>query len=118
MGPSARVELHDADAPGLRRVGHPGARRPPATEGRRGGGPDGASLATLTVLGSQIGQYVARRHAEQEVRARESRLRAMLETALDAVVSMDADGRVTGWNHAATTIFGYGEDEALGARNA
>jgi PAS domain S-box-containing protein len=76
--------------------------------------PDESSLATLTVLGSQIGQYVARRHAEEEVRARESRLRAMLETALDAVVSMDAEGRVTGWNHAATTIFGYEPEEAIG----
>ena len=40
--------------------------------------------------------------------ASESQLRAMLETALDAVVTMDHRGRVIGWNHAAETTFGCG----------
>jgi PAS domain S-box-containing protein len=57
---------------------------------------------------------VARRRAEEELRARESRLRAMLEAALDAVVSMDAEGRVLGWNPAAERIFGYPPGEAVG----
>jgi PAS domain S-box-containing protein len=33
----------------------------------------------------------------------------------DAVVYADARGRIGFWNSAATRIFGYGEDEALGA---
>src|SRR5262249_9465791 len=49
--------------------------------------PDEHLLATMRELGSQVGQYVARRHAEDAVRASESRLRAMLESALDAVVT-------------------------------
>ena len=76
--------------------------------------PDERLLATMAALGSQVGQFVARRRAEEEVRARESRLRAMLEAALDAVVSMDAEGRVIGWNRAAETIFGYPASETLG----
>ena len=48
-----------------------------------------------------------RRRAEEEVRTSESRLRAMLEAALDAVVTMDASGRVIGWNRAAEVTFGY-----------
>src|SRR5215211_3174886 len=76
--------------------------------------PDEQLLATMSTLGSQVGQFVARRRAEEEVRARESRLRAMLEAALDAVVTMDAAGRVTGWNHAAEAIFGYSAGEAAG----
>ena len=56
--------------------------------------PDERLLATMGVLGSQVGQFVARRRAEEEVRASESRLRAMLEAALDAVVTMDRRGRV------------------------
>src|SRR5205085_144463 len=55
-----------------------------------------------------------RRHAEEAVHARESRLRAMLEAALDAVVTMDHRGRVVGWNHAAETIFGYRTEEVVG----
>src|SRR6266508_697875 len=76
--------------------------------------PDERLLWTMRALGGQVGQFVARRQAEDEVRASESRLRAMLEAALDAVVTMDGRGRVLGWNHAAETTFGYRADEAVG----
>ena len=76
--------------------------------------PDERLLGTMHELGSQVGQFVVRRHAEEAVAARESRLRAMLEAALDAVVTMDHRGRVVGWNHAAERIFGYGTEEAEG----
>jgi PAS domain S-box-containing protein len=76
--------------------------------------PDERLLATMNAVGSQVGQFVARRRVEGEVRASESRLRAMLEAALDAVVTMDAQGRVIGWNHAAEAIFGYPAVEAMG----
>jgi len=80
--------------------------------------PDEHLLATMAALGSQVGQFVARRRAEEEVRASESRLRAMLEAALDAVVSMDAEGRVIGWNRAAETTFGYPASEVVGREMA
>ncbi len=80
--------------------------------------PDERLLATMGVVGSQVGQFVARRRAEEEVRARESRLRAMLEAALDAVVSMDAQGRVIGWNPAAEAVFGYPSSEVIGREMA
>ena len=76
--------------------------------------PDERLLQSMRMLGSQIGQFVARRQAEDEVRASESRLRAMLESALDAVVTIDHSGRILGWNHAAETTFGYRADEAIG----
>src|SRR5580765_8211391 len=76
--------------------------------------PDEGVLETMSVIGSQMGQFVVRRHAEAEVRASESRLRAMLEAALDAVVVMDHRGRVLDWNHAAETTFGYRAHEAIG----
>src|SRR5262245_37938352 len=77
--------------------------------------PDEQLLETMKVIGARIGQFVARRQAEAEVRASESRLSAMLESALDAVVTMDARGRVLGWNHAAETTFGYTAAEAVGS---
>jgi len=76
--------------------------------------PDEKLLGTVRMVGSQIGQFVVRRHAEEEVRDRESRLRATLEAALDAVVTMDSSGRILDWNHAAETTFGYRADEAIG----
>src|SRR3954467_3703919 len=80
--------------------------------------PDERLLATMAVLGNQIGQHVARRRDDEQVRASESRLRAMLEAALDAVVTMDADGRVIGWNSAAELIFGHAAADALGREMA
>jgi PAS domain S-box-containing protein len=80
--------------------------------------PDERLLETMRELGSQVGQFVARRHAEEAVRASESRLRAMLEAALDAVVSMDHRGRVVGWNRAAEATFGYRAHEAVGQEMA
>ncbi len=80
--------------------------------------PDERLLRTMRALGGQVGQFVARRHAEDEVRASESRLRAMLESSLDAVVTMDGRGRVLGWNHAAESTFGYRADEAVGREMA
>jgi PAS domain S-box-containing protein len=76
--------------------------------------PDEQLLATMAALGSQVGQVVARRRAEEDVRVSESRLRAMLEAALDAVITMDAGGRVIGWNPAAEGTFGYRASEAIG----
>jgi PAS domain S-box-containing protein len=80
--------------------------------------PDERLLATMDALGSQVGQFVARRRAAEDVQARESRLQAMLEAALDAVVTMDAEGRVIGWNPAAEAIFGYSASEANGREMA
>ena len=80
--------------------------------------PDERLLETTRGLGSQVGQFVARRHAEEAVHASETRLRAMLEAALDAVVTMDHRGRVVGWNYAAETIFGYRADEVVGREMA
>ena len=80
--------------------------------------PDERLLETMRELGSQVGQFVARRQAEEAVHASESQLRAMLETALDAVVTMDHRGRVVGWNHAAETTFGFRADEVVGREMA
>ena len=39
---------------------------------------------------------------------------AVLDAALDAVVSTDAHGRVTAWSHRAQMLFGWAEHEVLG----
>ncbi len=40
----------------------------------------------------------------------------MIETAPYAVVTMDAEGVITGWNSQAETIFGWFTEEVLGRR--
>lgn len=44
----------------------------------------------------------------------EDRWRKVLDTALDAVITADGEGRITGWNKQAETIFGWEEHEVLG----
>ena len=40
---------------------------------------------------------------------------ALIETITDPIVSFDQDGKIILWNAAATKVFGYGQDDAIGA---
>lgn len=82
------------------------------------GEPDEHLLASAVVLGSQIGQCVVRRKAEDAVRASEVRNRAILDAALDAVITMNHRGEVLEFNRAAEQIFGYAASEVVGREMA
>ncbi len=41
-------------------------------------------------------------------------LAAIVENSDDAIVSIDRDGKILSWNEAATRMYGYAEDEAVG----
>jgi two-component system, LuxR family, sensor kinase FixL len=45
---------------------------------------------------------------------REAYLRAVLETAVDAIITIDADGRIGSFNPAAERLFGYFAAEVIG----
>jgi PAS domain S-box-containing protein len=55
-----------------------------------------------------------RRTAEDAQKQSEARKHAILETALDAIVIMDHEGRVVEFNPAAVKTFGYERSEVLG----
>ena len=60
-------------------------------------------------------EALLRRLAHQEaIRRSEAQKSAILEGALDGIVSMDAAGKISDWNPAAARIFGYSREEALG----
>ena len=48
----------------------------------------------------------------------EAAYRAILETAIDAIMTIDAQGRIVAHNAAACHMFGYGSDDLLGAHMA
>lgn len=50
----------------------------------------------------------------EELRDGEARMRAILEAALDSIVTMDGSGAITEFNPAAERTFGYSRAEALG----
>jgi len=55
-----------------------------------------------------------RQKAEEALRESEARFRAVAETAVDAIISIDKHGRITFWNRSASAIFGYEADDVLG----
>jgi diguanylate cyclase (GGDEF)-like protein/PAS domain S-box-containing protein len=65
-------------------------------------------------LGRQLGERIERNRAVEEAAAREVRNRAILESALDAVITMDHRGRVIEFNPAAEEMFDRTREEALG----
>jgi PAS domain S-box-containing protein len=55
-----------------------------------------------------------RKGTEVSLRRGESLKSSILETALDAILSIDHQGLIQEWNPAAQRIFGYARDEAVG----
>ena len=76
--------------------------------------PNEPLLASMTVLGKLVGQFVVRRRAEGVVRKREALTGAILGAALDAVITMDEEGCIKEFNPAAEQMFGYSKDETIG----
>jgi PAS domain S-box-containing protein len=71
-------------------------------------------LATMTSLGSQIGQFVERCRAERAVRDGDARKSAILNAAFDCVVTMDHRGHIVEVNKATERTFGYSAAELVG----
>jgi PAS domain S-box-containing protein len=59
-----------------------------------------------------------RKRAEEELRRSEARKAAILDSALDCIVTIDHEGCITEFNHAAERAFGYRRDEVLGQQLA
>ncbi|NPV26080.1 MAG: PAS domain S-box protein [Firmicutes bacterium] len=55
-----------------------------------------------------------RRTLEEELRARQAILSAIVDSARDAIIMIDGQGNITFWNPAAEKLFGYCREEVLG----
>ena len=80
--------------------------------------PDAELLETMVMLGDRIGQAIERRRDAEALRGKEARHRAMLDAALDCVVTIDHEGRVVDFNPAAERTFGYRAGDAVGREMA
>lgn len=69
---------------------------------------------TLAGVGSQLGQFLRRARAEQQLRENEVRFRALTETAADSIVTIDAGSTIRYANPATETLFGYRANELVG----
>ncbi|MDO8670877.1 MAG: PAS domain S-box protein, partial [Dehalococcoidia bacterium] len=55
-----------------------------------------------------------RKRAEEALRASEEKFRTLAASAQDAIILVDSHLRISFWNGAAESVFGYVEDEAIG----
>lgn len=79
----------------------------------------GVAIVTCIILcmALTVGLY-RRAQIESKLLNSENKLRAIIESALDAVVAMDQDGKITEWNNQAEVIFGWPREEAIGKQMA
>ena len=80
--------------------------------------PDHELLGLMEAIGGQIGQFMEREAAREEVRESEGRKSAILEAALDCIVLMDHNGCVVEFNPMAEKVFGYAREEVVGKEMA
>ncbi|ABE50734.1 diguanylate cyclase/phosphodiesterase with PAS/PAC sensor(s) [Methylobacillus flagellatus KT] len=72
-------------------------------------------MATLSIVGMLIAALQSSREVtERALRHSETKFRAVIENAQDGIVSIDEDGRLVEFNHAAEVMFGYRREDVLG----
>ncbi|MCG8056469.1 MAG: diguanylate cyclase [Candidatus Thiodiazotropha endolucinida] len=72
-------------------------------------------MILLLIVATRAGFDVRRRQQVQDqLEEKEMKLSAMRESAQDAIITTNQQGGIESWNPAATRIFGYQEQEALG----
>ncbi len=75
---------------------------------RREADPD--LLEMMVALSGQIGQFIERSEAEEEIRLQAQ----LLDSVAQAVIVVDDDGAIIYWNRFAETLFGWSPAESLG----
>jgi PAS domain S-box-containing protein len=75
-----------------------------------------AETEALRTAASLLGAMIARERSEAAIREHESKVRAVFEAALDAILLIDDDHRLVDVNDAACSLFGLGRDTLVGRR--
>ncbi len=68
----------------------------------------------LQLMANMLGARLEQQRAERQLRNSEMRAKAVLDTTVDAIITIDERGRVESFNEAAEEIFGYAAEEVIG----
>ena len=63
---------------------------------------------------ARIERQVTVSKVRMALRESEAKFRSVMESAIDAIISGDAEGMIRSWNSAATALFGFTEAEVIG----
>jgi diguanylate cyclase (GGDEF)-like protein/PAS domain S-box-containing protein len=85
-------------------------------QSRQARAPDARLLQAMQLIGGQVGQFLERKRAEEQVRASESRFRTMIESANEGILVFDREMRIVSANDAAERILGLPKEKLLGAQ--
>lgn len=80
--------------------------------------PDEAMIELIVSIANQIGQYMERRQAEDDRLMSDARKSAILESAIDCIITMDHLGKVLEFNPSAEAVFGYKREDVIGKEMA
>ncbi len=109
---TARAGLHTAFCFPIRGAGEVlGAMEFLARDRRE---PDAELLETMASLGARIGQCVEQWRVQERLRESDARKSAILDSAFDSIITMDAGGRIVEVNQAAEHTFGYTAEQMVG----
>jgi diguanylate cyclase (GGDEF)-like protein/PAS domain S-box-containing protein len=75
---------------------------------------DRATLRVLSDMGSQIGQFIERRRAEEALRRSGERMRAVLDNVADGIITVDEQTLIRTINPAAQRLFGCEAEDVVG----
>ena len=74
--------------------------------------------ATLNLLEDLKNENEIRKQSEEALKRSIEQYRALTQSTNDAIVTINGDGIVTGWNNGAEKMFGYSEEEIMGEKSA
>jgi PAS domain S-box-containing protein len=63
---------------------------------------------------ARVERQVTVSRVRMALRESEAKFRSVMESAIDAIISGDVDGKIRTWNRAATALFGHSAEDAVG----
>jgi PAS domain S-box-containing protein len=81
---------------------------------RSGGWFDEEAKRLLGIVGAQVGSTIHNSMLYSQAKETRDYLEGLIQNTADAIITYGLDGTVRTWNEAASKIYGYSEDEAVG----
>jgi ammonium transporter len=76
--------------------------------------PDEKLLEIMASIGTLLGRVAERKASETALKASETRVRTIMKSAVDGIITINGQGLIETVNPAANALFGYSDSELLG----